>query len=281
MNRATMPIISIIVPCYNGEQFLRETLDCLKKQTIEDWECIIVNDGSTDNSLTIAREYEALDARYRVIDKVNGGVAIARNVGIAAAEGKYILPLDADDLIAPSYVEKAVDYMERHSDTKLVYCKATYFGDINEPLIFNDYSYDELPYYCSIFCSCIYRRVDFEKTKGYNPDMIYHAEDWDFLLSFIEEKDKVYCIPETLFFYRKHGESRNSTTDKSFLMSQCQMILNHPERYCSNVKKTRSWINLNRDDYLSCELEKVLQSKTYRLGRCLLLPYRWLRTIIG
>lgn len=140
MNKTITPIISIIIPCYNGEQFLHETLDCLKKQTIDEWECIIVNDGSTDNSLTIAREYEAKDARYRVIDKVNEGVPIARNVAIVAAEGKYILPLDADDLIAPSYVEKAVDYLERHPETKLVYCKATYFGDINEPLILNDYS---------------------------------------------------------------------------------------------------------------------------------------------
>ena len=59
--------ISIIVPCYNDEEFLRETLDCLQKQTIEDWECIIVNDGSTDNSIKILREYEAKDSRYKIM----------------------------------------------------------------------------------------------------------------------------------------------------------------------------------------------------------------------
>ena len=118
--------ISIIVPCYNGEEFLGETLDCLQKQTIEDWECVIVNDGSTDNSIKILREYETKDSRYKVIDKENEGPSVARNVAIAASSGKYILPLDADDLIAPTYAEKAIEYLERHPKTKLVYCKAKY-----------------------------------------------------------------------------------------------------------------------------------------------------------
>ena len=102
------PRISIVIPCYNGAKYIRETLDCLQNQTVDDWECIIVNDGSTDNSLEILREYAEKDSRYKYIDKENEGPSIARNTAIAASLGKYILPLDADDLIAPYYAEKAI-----------------------------------------------------------------------------------------------------------------------------------------------------------------------------
>ena len=167
------PRISIIIPCFNGEKYIRETLDCLQKQTIDAWECVIVNDGSTDNSLEILKEYAAKDSRYKYIDKDNAGPAISRNTAIAASSGKYILPLDADDLIAPSYAEKAIDYLEEHPNCKLVYCKAQFFGDRNGLVQLPIYNYYELPYENSIFCSCIYRRLDFDKTSGYNPNMIF------------------------------------------------------------------------------------------------------------
>ena len=233
-----------------------------------------MDDGSKDNSLAIAKKYEANDARYRVIDKENEGVAIARNVGIATARGKYILPLDADDLIAPTYAEKAINYLEAHSDTKLVYCLAKYFGCKSEPLILDSYKSEELPYFCSVFCSCVYRRDDFLKTRGYNPNMLYHAEDWDFLLSLLEEKDEVYCIPETLFFYRQHGMSRNTISEETLLLTRCQMILNHPERYTLDVNRTLLWMS-PMTSYYKNELDKIMCSCTYRISRVLSFPIRW------
>ncbi len=269
------PRISIIIPCFNGEKYIRETLDCLQKQTIDDWECVIVNDGSTDNSLEILKEYAAMDSRYKYIDKKNEGPAIARNTAIAASSGKYILPLDADDLIAPSYAEKAIDYLETHQKCKLVYCKAQFFGNRNGIVNLPVYSFKELPYENSIFCSCIYRKGDFDKTLGYNPNMAFRNEDWDFLLSFLDENDDVFCLPETLFFYRQHGVTRNHNANESLAFSNLQLVMNHPALYAKDKARTLEWINPMLG-YYRCELEKLIGSKSYRLGHMLLIPFRWI-----
>ena len=272
------PRISIIVPCYNGARYIRETLDCLQKQTIDDWECVIVNDGSTDNSLEILKEYAAKDSRYKYIDKENEGPSIARNTAIAASSGKYILPLDADDLIAPSYAEKAIEYLESHPKCKLVYCKAEFFGDRNEPFELHEYNYNELPYCNSIFCSCIYRHVDFDKTIGYNPNMRFRNEDWDFLLSLLNENDEVYCLPEVLFFYRQHGMTRNNNLDERYAYANLQMVMNHPDIYAKNKERTVDWIN-PLTNYYKTEMEKIIQSKSYKLTNILLAPFRILKCI--
>ena len=226
------PRISIIVPCYNGAKYIRETLDCLLKQTIEDWECVIVNDGSTDNSLDILKDYAEKDSRYMYIDKENEGPSIARNIGIAASSGKYILPLDADDLIAPSYAEKAIDYLESHPKTKMVYCICqTFCGDKKGDFVSTPYSYEVMIWRNMLFNAGVFRKSDFEKTAGYNPNMRKGNEDWDFWITLIKPEDDVYQIPEKLFFYRKEGGSRHSGAQRNTNELNCQMILNHLDVY--------------------------------------------------
>lgn len=236
------PRISIIIPCYNSAQWVAETIKSVLSQTIEDWECIIVNDGSTDNSLEIIKSYAEKDNRIRYIDKKNEGVAIARNTAIASAQGEYILPLDADDLIAPTYVEKALKYFEEHPSTKLVYCEADFFGKREEHWELPEYNYQDFIYYNCIFCSAIYRREDFLKTKGYNSSNRNNLEDWDFLLNFLKEDDIVHRIPETLFFYRIHGDSRTKRDDDSLAKSRLFLILNHPQIYSKDFNRTAMWI---------------------------------------
>lgn len=199
------PRISIIVPCYNGEKYLRETLDCLQKQTIEDWECVIVNDGSTDGSLEIMKEYAEKDSRYKYIDKENGGPSVARNTAIAASSGKYILPLDADDLIAPSYAEKAINYLEVHDDCKLVYCEAEFFGSKTGKWELEEYSYEALLRQNLIFCSAIFRRFDFDRIGGFDENLKGY-EDWEFFIRLLYKNDIIYQAPRVMFHYRIKDE---------------------------------------------------------------------------
>ena len=271
--------LSIIIPCYNGAEFLSETLDCLQKQTIEDWECIIVNDGSADNSLQIMREYEAKDSRYKVIDKKNEGVSIARNVAIAASSGKYILPLDSDDLIDPTYAEKAIDYLEKHPDVILVYCRAKYFGDRNEEWILPEYNYEELMFGNQIFCSCVYRREDYDKTGGYNPNMKKGLEDWDFLLSLLNKDSKVYQIPEILFFYRKQGDSRTDIAGKNHKDLCNQIVANHINLYSPYLHNVI--IGQQQINYLEKELNGLLQSNAYKVGKIFIAPLKWVKNKLG
>lgn len=270
-NIIMQPRISIIVPCYNGEKYLRETLDCLQKQTIENWECIIVNDGSTDGSLEIMKEYAAKDSRYKYIDKKNEGPSVARNSAITASTGKYILPLDADDLVAPSYAEKAINYLEEHDDCKLVYCRSSFFDGREEEFCMPDYSFTDLPWVLSIFVSAVYRKEDFLKTKGYNPNMRHADEDYDFLLSFLQKNDKVYKIPDVLFFYRQHGITRSKRNSHSILRSHLQMILNHPEIYQNDIDRTAQWLDYGEE--IQKDLDSIIDSKAYKLGKFILSPY--------
>lgn len=102
------PKLSIVVPVYNVESYVQETLDSLVSQTLTDWEAIVVNDGSTDASGIMVDKYAKLDSRIRIIHQNNAGLGAARNVGIAAARGKYLTFLDSDDIIPPKAYELAV-----------------------------------------------------------------------------------------------------------------------------------------------------------------------------
>ena len=109
------PLISIIVPVYNVEKYLRQCLDSLVNQTYKNIEIICVDDGSTDNCSAILNEYEKNDKRLKVIHKENGGLSDARNTGIKIASGKYVMYVDSDDWIDLDTCEKAVNYAERYN----------------------------------------------------------------------------------------------------------------------------------------------------------------------
>lgn len=112
--------VSIITPLYNGERFIGRTIDSVLAQTYNDWEMIIVNDGSKDRGPDICREYAAKDGRIKVYDQPNGGSAAARNNGIRRAEGRYIALLDADDTWMPYFLESQLELM-REKDAVLVF----------------------------------------------------------------------------------------------------------------------------------------------------------------
>lgn len=121
------PTISVVIPAYNAQQYLRETLDCLTVQTLEGIEVLVVDDGSADDTPEILRAYSEKYPMIRVIRQENAGVAAARNRGIQEAAGTYLYFLDSDDLIEPDALEKLYDTAQRH-DAELVICKIQNFS---------------------------------------------------------------------------------------------------------------------------------------------------------
>ncbi len=113
------PVISVIIPVYNVEKYLRRCLDSVLNQTFSDWEAICVNDGSPDGCAAILSEYASRDARFKIVNKENGGQSDARNVGMAAARGDYILYLDSDDFIHPQTME-ITHYLAELHDADMV-----------------------------------------------------------------------------------------------------------------------------------------------------------------
>ncbi len=106
--------VSLIIPVYNTEKYLRQCLDSVISQTFKEFECICINDGSTDNSLPILQEYINKDIRFKLIDKKNEGVSVARNTGIQNATGKYIVFIDSDDWITKDYIEVLYNTIEKY-----------------------------------------------------------------------------------------------------------------------------------------------------------------------
>ena len=123
------PKISVILPVYNAEKYLRYTLDSVLGGSFSDFEIVAVNDGSKDSSLAILEEYRERDARVKVIDKPNTGVSDTRNVGIAAAEGDYIAFIDADDIYSPDYLERMYSAAEACGADVTVCSYVTFRGD--------------------------------------------------------------------------------------------------------------------------------------------------------
>ena len=118
-------LVSIITPLYNGEAFVAQTIDSVLAQTYTNWEMIIINDGSKDNSENIVRGYCDIDHRIKLFNQPNAGSAAARNNGIRRAKGRYIALLDADDLWEPNFLEAQLALMQKHN-AQLVYDTSKY-----------------------------------------------------------------------------------------------------------------------------------------------------------
>ena len=124
--------VSIIVPVYNVEKYLSKCLESLINQTLKDIEIICVNDGSTDNSLSILKEYANKDSRIKIIDKQNEGVSVARNTGIEVATGEYLIFVDSDDYLVENACEKALNTIE-HNNSDI--CIFGHYDLVDEKLV--------------------------------------------------------------------------------------------------------------------------------------------------
>lgn len=126
----TNPLISIIVPIYNTQDFLFECLESIKRQTYINFEVLLINDGSTDNSAEICKSFCSKDSRFKLYTKENGGLSSARNFGIEKSQGDYITFVDSDDLISPYFLE--ILYENLQEGCSIAQCSYSRFSDINQ-----------------------------------------------------------------------------------------------------------------------------------------------------
>ena len=212
-----MPVVSVIIPSYNLGQYLPQTLKSVMDQTFEDWECLIVENGSTDASMNVVTDFCAADSRFvPVVFQENVGVAAARNRGLELAEGEYILFLDADDLLDPHYMEAAMAAFKLNPSLDVVYGKAERFG-AETSWDLPPFSMDTMLASNCLYISCFFRRSAVMAGEGhaavsFDPSFKTGYEDWDFWLSFFEQLDhepRVLRLPSVCFYYRTRRHSRN------------------------------------------------------------------------
>jgi glycosyltransferase involved in cell wall biosynthesis len=204
---ASRPTVAVVVPVHNTGTLLVETVESIRRQS-QPCELILVDDGSTDSeTLEVLASLDLTD--LLLIRQQNAGASAARNAAIRATRATYILPVDADDLIEPDYVQQAVDVLERRPEVGVVYCRADRFGKAQGPWELPPYDPGAMAVDNVVFATAMFRRADWEVVGGYDEGLRHGGEDWDFWLSLIELGREVVQLPDVLFHYRIHGEPRN------------------------------------------------------------------------
>lgn len=207
-------MVSVIIPCFNHSHFLEETVRSVLDSNYADLEIIVIDDGSTDGSADVGQRLSAIYPEVSCFYQENAGPSAARNHGVSKARGKYILALDADDLIAPNYIEEAVTLLEGDTNIKVVYAEAVKFGAVNRKWKLKKYTPYRLAIDNMIYVSAIYRRSDWERIGGYTEDSALVREDWEFWIKLLKDGGEVVKLPFVGFYYRIHSNSRRKSMSK-------------------------------------------------------------------
>ncbi len=202
--------VTFLLPVYNGEKFLKEALESIKKQTFENFEALVINDGSTDATQQIIDEYLQADKRFRCISRENRGLIKTLNEGLDEIQTEYIARMDADDICHPQRLELQVQYMNANPEIGVSGTNTRFFGlvekDIKYP-VKHEKLVATIPY-APPFChpSVIFRRSVLEENNLHYDENFKDCEDYKLWLD-MSECTRFGNIPHNLLFYRMHGES--------------------------------------------------------------------------
>jgi glycosyltransferase involved in cell wall biosynthesis len=190
------PLISVIVPCYNYAHYIGDCLESILVQTYINWECIVVDDGSTDNSVDVINEYCSKDNRIKCFTQINSGPTIARNFGLKISQGEYVQFLDADDKIESKKFETQLQLFEANKNVDLIYSEAKFFSNANPEKLYDNLdlvsksdlktisgSGDNLiqallKENIMVICSPLTKKKVFNDFGGMDTDLYYY-EDWE------------------------------------------------------------------------------------------------------
>ncbi|AFY48357.1 glycosyltransferase [Nostoc sp. PCC 7524] len=216
-----VPVVSIISSFYNADKYFEQCYSCLANQNFQEFEWIIVNDGSTDkNALELFDSLPERDSRIKTVHhQVNNGVSAGRNTAVSYAKGKYLFFLDLDDLLDPTYIEKCVLFLESHPEISLV---NSYSVGFQEQEYWWSHGFEKVSDFIEqnwLTVMLMYRKEDFVKLGGFDESLRFY-EDWERWLRAIVNQQKCWTIPEYLHCYRRSNSgllltSINNTLQKN------------------------------------------------------------------
>ncbi|HMO56054.1 MAG TPA: glycosyltransferase family A protein [Roseiflexaceae bacterium] len=229
-----MPRVSVIIPCYNHARYLADAVVSVIGQTYRDWEIIIVDDGSTDASAAVAAQLIAdqPQASIRLLRQANSGPAHSRNNGIRHSQGDYILPLDADDMLAPTLLARMVAALDADPSIGFVYCDVRRFGAESTTLRSSAFSLDRLRFDAMMMPETLFRREAWQSVGGFYEEREFAYEDWDFWLALAAAGWQGHHIAEPLVYYRRTAEgSRLTGGQQRDLELRAELFLRHHTLY--------------------------------------------------
>ena len=211
------PLVSVVIPAYNAERTIRSTLLSVLRQTVTDFEVIVVDDGSIDSTSNIARSLR--DSRLRVVRQANSGHAGARNTGIRHATGKYVAFVDADDLWLPRKLETQLCFLRRHPNVRALHSAAIHVDDGLRPLFIGqcpDGKNSLIDVLCfrglpGFMCTPIIERQLLDELGRFDQSLII-LQDWDLAIR-LARRGELYSISEPLALYRIHSANQSKTLE--------------------------------------------------------------------
>ena len=271
-------LVSIIVPCYKQAHFLNESLQSVLGQTYTHWECIIVNDGSPDNTEQVAKQWCEKDKRFQYVHKSNGGLSSARNAGIEVSKGIFILPLDADDVLHEDYLITLVPELENNEHLAVVSCYSNFFiGNIKnvvhkqKPI---GTTYHALLYENIMIATSLYRKTSWEAVDGYDEHMKTGFEDWEFWIAITKNGMEFKFVEKFLFYYRRTKDSMLKDTLQNYRLANMEYVFKkHKDLYIKHFDNTLDYMFFLTNLYRNSEA-KLKMSSEYKIGSLFLKPFK-------
>lgn len=273
-------LISIVIPCYNQAKYLNASILSVYNQTYPYWECIIINDGSTDNSENIAKQWVEKDKRFKYVYKDNNGVSAARNLALEKINGNYIQFLDADDLLDSKKLELSLKLLSKNNDEnpkvvisnfKMItsdvgeiiepYCKLNAELFTFENLLYNWNETFSIPIHCGFFKASIFENIRF-------PENLTAQEDWIVWVKIFKQNVEALFLNEPLALYRQNPESRTKTksiyNDQMLAYENFKNILTAEEFH--QLSKTLISRYYREQEAYKTRLTQIKKSRTYLTG---------------
>jgi hypothetical protein len=272
-------LVSIIIPCYNDAQYIEQSVNSALSQTYPNIEVIVVDDGSNAETKAVLRKLEP--KLTKLITQENQGQSTARNIGIKEAKSNYILVLDSDDFFEPTFCEKAMTFFLEKKDIKLITCFVNRIIDKKKIDIFKPIGGDISQFLSNNQAtgSCMFLKSDFENINGYDELMRKGFEDWEFYIRLLKEGGKAYVIEEPLFNYRLRKDSTTAKANQIKYKLLQYIYFKHQDLYKENYELFIMHL-LSRIEREENEKIKNTERLEYKIGKSVLQPLRWIKSLI-
>jgi glycosyltransferase involved in cell wall biosynthesis len=249
------PRVSVIMPVYNAGAYLEQALASVEAQTYRDRELVVVDDGSTEPRTREILEAAAGRDGVSVHRTENRGPSHARNLAIERARGAYVLPLDADDWLAPTFLERTVPLLDADPSVGVAYTWVGLVGGHHGVWKTGEFTFEALLARCTLHVASLFRRELWADAGGYDPRFVESWEDWDLWLGAVARGWRGACVPEVLVYYRRSATSREKAARQPGVGARLMRTL---------VAKHRALYEAHLEDALAAMYEE-------RAGVCLSL----------